>query len=695
MHVRTGFRIMGTPPFLTAKKCLHRFCWLALAGAAQQAAADRDDVFFSDLPVVASASRLPQRLADAPASVTVIDREMIQASGARVLSDIFRLVPGFQTFAHSDTAARVNYHGITDDNDFSPRVQVLVDGRSLHSPLFRSGVNWALIPVALEDIERIEVVRGSNSVSYGTNAFLGVVNIVTTDPALTRGVSVSTSHGNQGVRDHTFRGGARLGESGNFRLTVQEVRDDGLNDNFDWRDRFLNRRVDARLGFQAGPRDELELLLGKVEGRFTRGRLDVEVSPPVSRTDNPMRDLEESSTWMQLRWTRALAEGGEFSLRYAFNEDKGDDTYLDPDLAPGFRTVNLSGDWGRRNELEAMHSFAPTADTRLIWGGSWRRDEVSSATMLRDKGEVGRDVWRIFANGEWKPARWLTANLGVSSEDDSLAGHHISPRASLAWHLTPENTLRAGYAKAWRTASIRAYHANYRSGPGAAQIEQIGNPELPAERLDSWELAYLGDWREWRMSLDVRYFHEKLGDRLMVVRPGANPTPDSEQPIQDIVMRGHEFQWKWQPWESTRLVLAHAALRIDADFSVNGRRLTRTRGSNLSASGEALYTALAEESAPRRSTSLLLMQKLPWGVDFSVAHYRVGAMKWTRNTEVSAYRRTDVRLGYPFVIGRQRGEIAGIVQSVNGEHIEQRRGRSEPTDRVVDRRHWVTLRLDF
>lgn len=188
------------------QKMQRRFLPLALAALTSGVLAD-DDIFFAELPVVASVSRLPQRQADAPASVTVVDREMIRASGVRSLSDIFRLVPGFQTFAQSDTTSRVTYHGITDDNDYSPRVQVLVDGRSLHSPLFRGGVNWALLPVALEDIERIEVVRGSNSVSYGTNAFLGVVNIITVDPSLVRGTAVSTSLGSQGVRDYTVRGG--------------------------------------------------------------------------------------------------------------------------------------------------------------------------------------------------------------------------------------------------------------------------------------------------------------------------------------------------------------------------------------------------------------------------------------------------------------------------------------------------------
>lgn len=265
-----------------------------------------ENLFFTELPVVASVSRLPQRLADAPASVSVIDRDMIRASGARSLNDLFRLVPGFQTFAHSDVAARVNYHGITDDNDFSPRMQVLVDGRSLHSPLFRGGVNWALIPVALEDIERIEVVRGSNSVSFGNNAFMGVVNIVTMDPSLVRGVSLSTSNGSQNVRDHTLRGGGKLGDDGDFRLAYQETSDHGLEGRYDWEDSYLNRRIEGRLGYALSVRDSLEISFGKVEGRFLSGSLN-RVTRLSNPCNDPLRDREESSTWLQGRWLRSLS----------------------------------------------------------------------------------------------------------------------------------------------------------------------------------------------------------------------------------------------------------------------------------------------------------------------------------------------------------------------------------------------------
>jgi len=668
-----------------------RFTPLLLLVLLSSAIAD-DELFFADLPVVASVSRLPQRLADAPASVTVIDREMIRASGVRSLNDIFRLVPGFQTFAHSDTASRVNYHGITDDNDFSPRVQVLVDGRSLHSPLFRNGMNWALVPVALEDIERIEVVRGSNSVSYGTNAFLGVVNIITIDPSLVQGSSVSASSGSQGVRDYTLRTGGHIGDNGSFRLTYQETKDDGLEDDYDWRDSYRNRRLDLRVNYAASVRDSLELHLGRVDGEFTRGRLTT-VSPPVVDTRNPFRDLDESSLWIQTRWLRSLGDGADVSLRYTFNEDRGDDGYVHPTRPQGYNVVNESGDWGRRHEIEVVHNFLPIEKVRLVWGASWRHDAVGSKTMLRGLGTETRQVWRAFANSEWKPSSWVTANLGASSEYDTLAGNHLSPRASLAFHMNTENTVRVGYVQAWRTSSIFAYRANYLEGPAANQINRIGNPRLPAERLDSWELAYLGDWRDWRMSLDVRHFREKVSDRLMIVRPAAG-APDSEQSIQDITMRGYEVQFKWQPLETTRLLLNHSSLRIDGEFSGRGEVIVATPGSNLAA-GPDVYTRLAEESAPRRSSSVLLMQKLPLGFDLSLARYWVDSMRWTRNTSVDKYARTDARLAHTFKLGGKRGEIAYTVQSLDGAHVEQRKAGTRPNQRTVDRRHWVSVNLNF
>lgn len=682
----------------------HRSYSLLLTFALASLSANADEeLFFSELPIVASVSRLPQRLADAPSSVTVVDRAMIKASGARGLSDVFRLVPGFQTFAKSDVAARVNYHGVSDDNEFSPRVQVLVDGRSLYSPLFRGGVNWALVPVALEDIERIEVVRGSNTTSYGANAFLGVINIITVDPALVRGVSVATNQGSQDVHDYTLRTGGALGASGNYRFTFQSMKDDGLDDRFDWKDRNTNRLFDLRVNFQLSTRDAVDFQVGRVEGVQLRGQFDSVRTGAVGpdgesirrltgtvNPEDPFRDYDQSSTWMQASWLRTLSDTADFSLRYTHSVDRASDAYIHPALPAGYNKIDEVGDVGKRHEIEAIHSFMPFSRTRLIWGSSWRYDTMRSETLLRDQGTVGRDVGRVFANGEWKPTSWFTGNLGWSYEYDSLAGEHPASRASASFHLTPSNTIRVGYARAWRTASTTDYRGYAVAVPG--DIVWLGNRKLPSERLDSWELAYLGDWRDWRMSLDTRLFRERLRDRYLDKIEADGTSPDSIYALQNLLVRGFEYQWKWRPLENTRIAVGQAFVSIDNDMTDYGEVLADpASGSNYSRRLEE-YNDLAEKSAPRRSSSVLVMQRLPFGLDLSVAHYRVAAIKWTRNTDVDKYHRTDARLGYAFSLAGQRGEVAYTVQSLDGSHYEQRMGQK---GRLVDRRQWLSLRLDF
>ena len=155
---------------------------LALAGGHARAQTGERDLlserdFLTEIPRVISASRLPQAPADSPGAVTVIDREMIRASGARDVAELFRLVPGFAVGYASGGRPVVAYHGLS--GQISQRMQVLLDGRSLYAPYLFGGIDWNTLPVNMDDIERIEVLRGSNSAAYGANAFLGVANIIT------------------------------------------------------------------------------------------------------------------------------------------------------------------------------------------------------------------------------------------------------------------------------------------------------------------------------------------------------------------------------------------------------------------------------------------------------------------------------------------------------------------------------------
>jgi iron complex outermembrane receptor protein len=176
---------------------------------------------------------------------------------------------------------------------------------------------------------------------------------------------------------------------------------------------------------------------------------------------------------------------------------------------------------------------------------------MRSEWVLPGQGTVKRETSRLFGNWEAKPASWLTTNLGLAGESDSLAGFIWTPRISTNFHFNTENTLRIGYSRAHRTGSIYDYRADYFSGPGRYQFR--ADPNMPTERLDTWELGYLGDWRDWRASLDVRLFHEKIHDRLYIIDRNAsdNAVPSLTMPIQDVRIRGIEYQLKWQPFEPT------------------------------------------------------------------------------------------------------------------------------------------------
>lgn len=670
-----------------------------------QAVAD-DEVFFDELPVVATVSRLPQRLADAPTAVTVIDRETLRQLPIRDLNDILRLVPGFQTYPNTTESGRVVYHGLTDE-EFSPRLQVLVDGRSMYSPAFRGGVNWALIPVALEDIERVEVVRGTNAVSYGSNAFLGVVNIVTIDPSLTRGVSVGVRHGSQNVRDHSLRVGGRLGEAGDFRLTYQNQNDNGLRDQWDWVDSYKKRLLDLRADFTLSNRDTLQFSLGKVEAETQIGRYS-SVKNRIPNPSDPIRPFMQDSTYLQLQWTRALHDGGEFRMRYAYAEDEADESFnrVQGDLRYLYGTKSARGS---RHEIEAQHITSLGSTARVAWGGGWRRDAARSDTMLSGQGWVERDVVRSFANLEWKPAVWTTINAGLAAEHDSLAGRNLSPRLSAAYHLNDRNTVRVGASRAYRSGSIIDYRGEWWEG---RKYQFRGDPSMPSERMDTLELGYLGDWQALGMVFDLRVFQEKIDGRLMqidrhdrrvpndlVLLPDGSSVrirdliPDGMLPIQDIRMYGLEYQLKWQPWAYTRVILHQAFIDTQSEFTEEA--MSRPHSTLKRSDKRPNIHALAEQAAPTHATGLFVMQKLPFGFELSGAAYWQGVSKWSQNTWAQKYHRVDVKLGYHFKLpGGRKAEISCTSQSVNGEHPEYK-AYGQPHDRVVERRTWLALRLDL
>ncbi|UCV03812.1 TonB-dependent receptor plug domain-containing protein [Dechloromonas denitrificans] len=675
--------------------------WLAGTAAAAE---DDENLYFSDLPIVASVSRLPQRLSEVPASVTVIDRDMIRASGARNFADLLRLVPGFQVTPPNQESAVVAYHGLSNE-EYTPRVQVLIDGRSQYSPLFNSGVNWNLLPVVLENIERIEVIRGSNTVSYGSNAFLGVVNIITQDTSQTQGWMIAANHGNASIRDETVRWGGRSGPV-DVRMTYHQLGDSGFRKMFDanrWFDPHDSRHskvFDLRVDAPLGDRDELQFTLSHASDISQYGR-------PNSLTD-PFRDLSQSSTALSGQWRRVLGEGSEVKIRYSHVEDWASGAYQERLSYADKNSVTQTyyypanpGGESRIDEIDFEHLFSPSAKTRFVWGMSGKWTALSSYQQFSTKDWQQRSSHRIFGNLEWRPDKEWLFNLGGSFENDSVVGELFDPRASVSYHLFQDHTLRFVASRAHRTPSLYEAYGNT-SKAAAGTVSPVdrtfyAKPGLKAERIDTLELGYLGQYKPWRASFDFRAFHERSPNRITII-PYAPPATAADDKFEDsahpygradsalnlerVTIQGYEYQANWQALERTRLLYSYAYIRTYAFLS--SEDMVVDAANNI-----AKISRQTSESAPRRSQSLMVIQKLPFDLEASLMYYKSGWMRWRRNSYTSPYERVDWRLAWPFKLGSSRAEVAYTAQMAN-HSIEGRR-----ETRVANEMHWLSLRLDF
>lgn len=268
------------------------------------------------LPTVLSATRLKQSPAEVPGSMTVIDRQLIRGSGARDVPELMRLVPGMMVGYSAGNLPNVNYHGTNISE--ARRMQVLVDGRSVYRPGLAT-VDWTDIPLAIEDIERIEVFRGPNTAAYGANALMGVINIISTRPELSQGTRVKVTRGTRGVSDLYASQGFTFGSS-QARISLIGKEDDGFDhvqDGSDYRD---GRRLSALnlLGnTDLSPTQALSWQLGAKEGTNQQSN---DYSVMAEPTDDsylfdrlmyeqgfPSSDVTARDYFVQLNWKNDLS----------------------------------------------------------------------------------------------------------------------------------------------------------------------------------------------------------------------------------------------------------------------------------------------------------------------------------------------------------------------------------------------------
>lgn len=324
------------------------------------------DDYLGDMPVVLSASRLSQPINESPASITVIDRALIEVSGARSIADLFRLVPGFQVGEPRAGSQVVTYHGFGDE--FQRRLQVLIDGRSVYIPLY-GGVPWASLPLTLEDIERIEVVRGPNAAVFGPNAFSAVINITTRHAAEDFGLYASAERGGEegefGRFDRVVVRGAYHEGDLDMRMTL-EGRDDNGYDNLD--DSAQLSLLTSRIDYSASAIDQISVQFGISDGDYIVGE--------EGDIFDPLRARGVENYFAQARWERDFSPDDNLSIQLYHNVAKWKDQFHSEvdGLAVVMRIIDVTFDRARSISSGSVHDLLTQADA--AFGNAQSADDL-------------------------------------------------------------------------------------------------------------------------------------------------------------------------------------------------------------------------------------------------------------------------------------------------------------------------------
>lgn len=412
------------------------------------------DPFIDDLSLeelvktdITSVSRKSQSISDVAAAAFVISAEDIRRSGAQALPDVLRMVPGIQVAQIDNGRYAVTARSF--NGRFATKLQVLIDGRSIYHPLF-AGVIWELDPIPLEDIERIEVIRGAGAVMWGANAVNGLINIISKPTRSQAGTTVSMSGGTQGNGYLYARFGQIVNDSTSWRLSAQGRHIDNSRQH-DYpenaRDRLDNSLIDFRLDHALGGGRDLSIWANATRtqtGDIWRTKPDW--SQPGLRVSSyyPTQEMSSQSLVGRYRW---LSDWGvESSLQMSVTNS-------------GMEITNFIHESRTTYDLDYQGRRAFDRHD-LIWGFNHQSstDEISpnppyisingTSYTQRHSGIFLHDEWQLIADT-------LKLGLGARADNSSHNGTNYSANATMMWTPTRTDSAWLKLAQAPRT-SVRA-----------------------------------------------------------------------------------------------------------------------------------------------------------------------------------------------------------------------------------------------
>lgn len=581
---------------------------------------------------VTTVSRQPEEVWHTPAAIFVITHDDIERSGATTIPDLLRLVPGVQVAQEQSDQWAVGIRGF--DGQFSRGLLVLVDGRSVYTPLFE-GVYWDVQDLAFDDIDRIEVIRGPGGTIWGPNAVNGVINIITRNAAETQGARVNVDGG--GEVEHftgTLREGFSPSPDLNVRLWAKGFnRGPELNPGHSPYDDWHQERGGFRVDWKPDARDSVTAT-GMVYGGQTGDQNGIgQFIPPSQKIVDGEQEVSGGDA--MLWWNRELRGGSDFYLQGYFD-----------------RTVRGTSQFTEtRNtvDVDLIEHMAALPRQDLILGAGLR-ESPSHVTQTQPTvnflPHAQNDfIYSLFAQDavELVPEQ-LTLTLGSKFENNNFSGWGAEPSARLLWNPRTSMTLWGSVARALRIPGridrdLTLIGNDLASPPIFVAVH--GNPDFQPEVLIGWEAGYRQLLAP-RLYADVAAFHNQYDDLESYGGPVPLFTfPTTPYPYTQInvafgnglkgVTDGIEIAPDWRPsnWLDLRGAYSHLHMRL---YSKPGF-------------SQVSYAASDMGASPDHMASMQAIFALPHGVEI-VPDYRT--MSALPAEGVKGYQTADGRVAWKF-----------------------------------------------
>ncbi len=625
---------------------------------------------------VSSVEKKEQKLFRAAAAVSVITQEDIRRSGAQNIPDLLRMVPGVNVYQINANDWAISIRGF--NQRYGNKVLVLVDGRTVYSSDF-SGTFWDQLQMPLEDIERIEVIRGPGATVWGANAVNGVISIMTKRASATQGGLTTAEGGTGGDAAGLAQYGGSAGPTGTYRIYSQYNRADGLPlaDGASGGDGWSGVRGGFRSDWGSTASDSFTL-----EGDF------------FSNWDSEMRypnfePLPGSPTFSQSytavggsllgRWERTFGGGSQTSFQAYYDERRR--TELDiPEML-------------RNLDFDFQDHLAPMGRNDIVWGMGYRYSEASLSPGYQvslPKGVQTASLFSAFIQDEIRLADSVSFTIGTKLEHNAFSGFEYEPSARIAWMPSDRNTLWASVARAIRQpaltdASVVTDLEVFASGPNATTtVRLIGNPAFQPEQVRDLEAGYRTQLTD-KLSLDIAGFVSRYRD-LETNEPQAPEILSFDPTLQIVipVLRanlghgtdyGGEASVSWNVTPTWRLIPGYAYLVMDL--------------ANDPSSADTTTTQQTAGNTPRHSFEVRSQWNVSRKLSFDQALY-YDAHLGTGN--IPGHFRLDCRLARRFGEGV---ELSAVGQNLLGPRFLEFGDSDEVVPTAVERSVFGKLTVRF